>query len=194
VVVVIIGVLAVIAIPSISERIGQMRNDRAAQEIAGIYRSARMRAMGRGSAVLVRYNAGALEVREAVMGGAAPAGCEPLPRPSCTPTGWVTVNPASDRNRVLTKFDVSQLGQYSNQGVHVDLSNPAGTAVTQMDVCFTRLGRTFVRYSIAEGTLFDTLVGVPEARVYRQPAGASAPVGPQRRIAILPNGAARVTL
>lgn len=191
VVVVIVGILAALAIPQVSEQLSNMRTDRAAQEIAGLYRSARMRALGRGSAVLVRYDAGAVQVREAIVGTSAAAGCEQMPSPSCTSTTW---DPGDVTNRLLASFDPTTLTQYKGHDVHVSLLDPAGTARTQMDVCFTRLGRTFVRYSSVPGTAFAPLVGVPEANVYRQPSGLSSPLGPQRHVAILPNGAARVTL
>ena len=77
VVVIIISVLAAIAIPQITTRMRDRRTQAAAQEVSTIYRNARLRALGRGSAVLVRYTTtdtrGTLEVREAVGGTALAA-------------------------------------------------------------------------------------------------------------------------
>lgn len=190
VVVVIIGILAALAIPQISEQLSNARADRAAQEIAGLYRNARFRALGRGSAVLVRYASGAIEVREAIQGTTSTR-CPQLPNPSCTSTTWVA---GEANNRLLTSFDPASLAQYRTHDVHVSLTDPSGAAQTQMDVCFTRLGRAYVRYSSVAGTAFVPLIGAPQATVYRQPTGTPAPIGPQRRIAIMPNGGTRVTL
>src|SRR5512146_66728 len=76
VVVIIIAVLAVMAIPTITQQMRSRRTQFAAKEVAALYRDARMRAMGRGSAVLVRFESnvtaeGRLEMREAVRSGSA---------------------------------------------------------------------------------------------------------------------------
>ncbi|HEU5074348.1 MAG TPA: prepilin-type N-terminal cleavage/methylation domain-containing protein, partial [Polyangiaceae bacterium] len=55
VVVVIIGLLAALATPAITDQMRDRRANQASQELANFYRGARMRALGRGSSVLVRY-------------------------------------------------------------------------------------------------------------------------------------------
>jgi type II secretion system protein H len=55
VVVLIIGLCAAIATPSIASQVRERRSRDAAQRVAQLYSMARMRALGRGSAVLVRY-------------------------------------------------------------------------------------------------------------------------------------------
>ncbi len=71
VVVVIIGILATIAVPQIASRMRERRTNQTAQQIALLYRNARLRAMGRGFAVLVNYDAatGAFRVLETLPAG-----------------------------------------------------------------------------------------------------------------------------
>ncbi|HEY3668813.1 MAG TPA: prepilin-type N-terminal cleavage/methylation domain-containing protein, partial [Polyangiaceae bacterium] len=65
VVVVIIGLLAAISLPQVVQRMRNRRGTQAVQTVAMMYRNARLRAMGRGFAVLVKYTAGVgFEVRE----------------------------------------------------------------------------------------------------------------------------------
>jgi prepilin-type N-terminal cleavage/methylation domain-containing protein len=72
VVVLIIGILASIALPSMLQRFRERRSAEAAQRVAALYRGARMRAMGRGSAVLVRYDeAGMIDSWRGRMAGSA---------------------------------------------------------------------------------------------------------------------------
>ncbi|HSC85960.1 MAG TPA: prepilin-type N-terminal cleavage/methylation domain-containing protein, partial [Polyangiaceae bacterium] len=70
VVVLIITILAVIAVPGISRQLANRRARTSADFIATLYRNARLRAMARGSAVLVRFDAATsrYEVREAIWG------------------------------------------------------------------------------------------------------------------------------
>jgi prepilin-type N-terminal cleavage/methylation domain-containing protein len=53
-VVVIIGVFAVLALPSMVFRLRDRKTSAVGQQLATMYRTARMRAIGRGSTVLVR--------------------------------------------------------------------------------------------------------------------------------------------
>ena len=88
VVVIIISALVVLAVPSITSQMRDRRTQRLSENVSIIYRNARMRAMGRGSAVLVRYDRsnspeGTLEVREGVEGltAATARGCRRQLRP-----------------------------------------------------------------------------------------------------------------
>lgn len=204
VVVVIIGVLAVIAIPSMVSRLRDRRVHQAGEEIATLYRNARLQAMGRGSAVLVRFARtgadspeGRFEVREAVWGTNTPSGtasdvgCQRLPSASCTlntagaAQSWVTVDPATDDNRLIDAF--RPVGVYTD--VRVTITDPAGTATLDtLDVCFTPMGRSFSRAT--PGGTFVPLVGVQRVNVGRYPGGTR--VGIERKVAILPNGVARI--
>ncbi len=201
VVVIIIAVLAVLAVPAITQRMRDRRVYQAAQEVVSIYRGARMRAMGRGAAVLVRYDAtknaaGSLIVQEAVRGTASTTDeCRRLPTSSCVLPTWTT--PAgTDKgqftdNVLVSRFDPWNRSEYADveidmNGAPGDSSN--GNAVSQMDVCFTPLGRAFVRYS-QSGT-WVPLAGVPSAKIWRKDANGDAN-GLTRTVMVMPNGAAR---
>ncbi|MDX2056146.1 MAG: prepilin-type N-terminal cleavage/methylation domain-containing protein [Polyangiaceae bacterium] len=202
VVVVIIGVLSVVAIPALVNRMRDRRVRQAGEEIATLYRNARLQAMGRGSAVLVRYtksgNVSSFEVREAVWGGTTPVGnasganCQRLPSSSCSTNTaglaqtWATANPATDDNRVIDRLNLTAVGQ----DLRSTLLPPTGAELNYLDVCFSAMGRSF-RRTAANGQ-FVPLVGVHQVNVGRYPGAATQPVGVERMVAILPNGAARI--
>jgi type IV fimbrial biogenesis protein FimT len=187
VVVVIIAVLAALAIPQITTRMRDRRTQAVAQEVTTIYRNARLRALGRGAAVLVRYTTtdvrGTLEVREAIGGTAiAAAACQTLPEASCTRLdGWTATN-----SRSVRSFGASVAATFSS--IHIDMRNPDDSAIAAMDVCFTPLGRTFVRFGAGA---WAPLAIVPRANVWRNDGSGSA-AGLQRVVLIPPNGMARL--
>jgi prepilin-type N-terminal cleavage/methylation domain-containing protein len=190
VVVVLIAVLAALAIPSITFRMRDRRTQQAAQMVAQMFAGARMRAMGRGTAVLVRYSnssvaSGTLEVREAVQGAAHDdPNCADLPVSSCLITNWG--NGADKTNRLLSTFDPAIRSEYKD--LQIVMRGPPGVDdVNDMDVCFTPMGSTYVS---VDGGLFSRLSGVPTAIVYRQ--GASGAVGLYRQILVVPNGNAHL--
>ncbi len=206
VVVVIIGILSVMAIPAMINRLRDRRVRQASEEIATLYRNARLQSMGRGSAVLVRFSnaanpGGAFEVREAVWGTSAPSGtasgtgCGRLPSSSCTTNtaggtqSWATVAAATDDNRLIDQF--SPIGQNADIITKV-LAPTVATLLPYLDVCFTPMGRSFFRTDA--GNPFTPLVGVHRVSVGRYPGGATSPsVGVERKVALLPNGTARLT-
>ena len=178
-VVVIIAIVAALAMPSITSRLRDRRTQQAAQKIALFYSNARMRAMGRGAAVLVRYNNGALEMREAIRGSAieTDANCQPLPVSSCTiGNSWAQT---STSNRLIDTFDHTQRGEF--EGVQVALADGS----TTLDVCFTPTGRAFSSNTL--GGALNPLNGVPVANVWRVDS-TSTQVGLTRRVMIMPNG------
>ena len=176
VVVVIIGILASLAVPQIVERLRERRANQAAQEIALMYRNARMRAVGQGFAVLVRYNATGFEVRQALPPAAGACTLQ-LP-PSCTTNLWLT--PGTDY-RVIDAFN-------ANNYPGVTEAVTAGTgAVTALDLCFSPRGRTFSRTNPAN--VLNPTAGMTDVAVSR-----TAVPGKIRRVSILPNGMARLAL
>jgi len=190
VVVIIVAALAVIAIPSITIQLRDRRTRQAAQMVASLYTEARTRAMGRGAAVPVRYDkgsvpSGALEIREAIRGsGAANADCQDLPVSSCLQPAWQLAS----SNRLLTSFNPSIRGEFS--GVQIEMERPgAGGVVNSMEVCFTPLGSSFVRYALSGA--WARLSGVPVANVWRKNTDGSR-LGLTRLVMILPNGAAHL--
>jgi prepilin-type N-terminal cleavage/methylation domain-containing protein len=177
VVVVIIGILATIAVPQIVERLRERRAAQAAGEIALMYRTARLRAMGQGFAVLVNYTAGTgFQVREAMPFGAGTGACTMQLPFSCTSNNWA----APTSYRVVGSFSPS-----AYPGVTQTVS-VAGAATTTLDMCFTPRGRTFFRTnSGATLTPITSMVDVAVTRTF---------TGNTRNVSILPNGMARLSL
>jgi len=195
VVVIIIAILAVIAIPSITRRMRDRRTAQAAEKVSNIFCGGRMRAMGRGAAVLVRFDAstnpeGSLTVQEAVRGSAVTdANCKRLPSASCTLTDWTTpVGNTVAGNVLVSSFAPPAQGQYLDTYITLQGDAAHAGAQQQMDLCFTPLGRAFVRYN-QTGT-FTPLAGVPVAEVYRKTGSAIS--GLVRTVMILPNGSTRL--
>jgi type IV fimbrial biogenesis protein FimT len=201
-VVVIIGIFATLAMPRIILQMQDRRTHEAALRIAQLYQQARMRAMGQGGAVLVRYtntDQGVFETKEALMGvpaSGAPASCQYMPSPSCTtdPTNfWVA---GDSRNRSITILELKPpaliTGSDAVVPVTATLTVPAGSggSASFMDVCFTPLGRAFVRY--ADTDAFTPLNGVPTLNVFR--GSVTAPIGLLRKVLVLPTGIARLEL
>ncbi len=187
VVVVIIGILATIAIPSIRDQMRDRRANQASQTIAELYRGARMRAMGRGSSVLVRYQkntdapAGGLEVWEAVQGG---DDCAPVPRRGCQafpPPGEGT---PPDTQQLIDQFNPGVRSEF--EGVTITmLPTATGAPLTYLDVCFTPMGATFTR-SAHDAPTMTRMAGIHTAQVQR--TGQDW----RRDVLIVPGGAARV--
>jgi type IV fimbrial biogenesis protein FimT len=182
VVVVIIGLLAAIAVPQIASRMRERRTNQAAQQIALLYRNARLRAMGRGFAVLVNYSStSGFRVLETLPAGGL-MNCAPMLPPSCTTTNWAL--PA--QTRVVETFNPDgATGSYAGVLVGVR-TQPGGTVASTLDLCFTPRGRTFSRTLSADA--LAPMTGVIDIQV-----GRAAPML-QRRVNVLPNGMARVSL
>jgi len=180
VVVVIIGILAAIALPQIASRMRERRANQAAQQLANLYRNARLRAMGRGFAVLVNYDSttGAFRVLETLPAGGL-TDCTPRLPPSCTNTNWQL----STATRVVDTFYPSA-GAFSEVTVGVT-AQPSGTTAALLDLCFTPRGRTFSR--LTAGNTLQPMTGVIDITVGR--AGML-----KRHVNVLPNGMARVAL
>ena len=183
VVVLIIGLLAAIAVPQITSRMRERRASQAAQQLALLYRNARLRAMGRGFAVLVNYSAstGEFRVLETLPAGGL-TDCVPRLPPTCSNTSWA-VPTATRLVEKLTPSGVT--GIYS--GITVSVATQPGSSVTStLDLCFTPRGRSFSRTALSNP--LQPMTGVVEITV-----GRATPML-QRRVNILPNGMAQVAL
>jgi prepilin-type N-terminal cleavage/methylation domain-containing protein len=181
-VVLIIAIVAALAMPSIASRMRDRRTQQEAQTIAQLYATARMRAMGRGAAMMVRYNGttGVFQMLEGIVGTAVNPNpnCDPLPTANCIGKVW----DATD-SRPVTTFDPRNRSEFT--GVQVAFAQAgAGGAVTSIDVCFTPMGSAFVGY---DGGGLQRLSGIPTGSVWRIDS-ASNPVGLRRSVLILPNG------
>ncbi|WP_437899149.1 pilus assembly FimT family protein [Sorangium sp. So ce124] len=176
-VVVLIGILAAAASPSFVSGMRDRRVNRTAMEISGIYRLARYQAIGRGTAVLVRWTAstGEFQVRQAQV-DSTPAG--PMIAKSClSVVDWMN---AAETEPVTT---------FHTEGVELasmQLLDPTGTARADADVCFTPRGRTFVRYDPSTG--FAPLLGALRVNV------TNTRTGLLRSVFVPPNGVARLGL
>ena len=179
VVVVIIGIMASVAVPQIVERLHERRANQAAQEIALLYRNARLRAMGEGFAVLVRYNsATGFQVFEAMPFGTGTGACT-LQLPSgCTTNPWAS---AATDYRVVDKL---ALASYPEETAVVNVTGVG--AATVLDTCYTPRGRTFSRTTVANPLQPST--GMVDVAVTRTKTGNT------RNVSILPNGMARLSL
>jgi prepilin-type N-terminal cleavage/methylation domain-containing protein len=181
-VVLIITVFASLAIPSVVVQLRDRRVQEAARRIGMVYREARLRALGRGSAVLVRIVNGDITVMEARVGTEVNgnAGCVDLPVSSCLNTNWS--DPA--RQRTVGGFHLATSGEQADMAVTI--SDSANTAIPNLDICFTPIGRAFARRAIAPGTAFvrdsDTYI----ATVTRPGMTRT------RQVALMPNGTARM--
>lgn len=179
-VVVLIGILAAAAAPSFVNGMRDRRVNRTAMEISGIYRLARYQAIGRGTAVLVRWTAatGDFQVREARVQGTV-AGS--LISQSCrSVANWMDPAQADP---------VTTLHTAGIELAAVELRDPTapdGVVRADADVCFTPRGRTYVRYDT--GGQLVPLLGALRVNV------TNTGTGLLRSVFVPPNGVARLGL
>jgi prepilin-type N-terminal cleavage/methylation domain-containing protein len=176
VVVIIIGVMAAIIIPTASRAMRARRSSGAASQIALAYRIAKMRALARGSAVMVRYQAGQVQTFE------APPGLTTGMTSCSTPGAW---NNCAYQSTTCVPID-----NYQNPGENLNYTLiVGGSQVTGvLDICFSPAGLSYLRTGSAS---FSTMTNVPMIKVWNGGAAdmASSLVN---TVYILPNGAARV--
>jgi len=193
IVVVIVGILAALALPTISRQMRDRRANQAAQTIASFYRTARMRALGRGSSVLVRFRRdgttftqGGFEVWESVSTPSSDASrCAPTPLRGCLLNQWPTVGGTSTQAQLVSNFNPAERTEY--RGVDIAMRTPTDSDDTRqyLDVCFTPIGATYMADNASTLEL-SRMTQIPIARVSR----ASTPG--YREVLVLPNGATRV--
>ncbi|MDP9033345.1 MAG: prepilin-type N-terminal cleavage/methylation domain-containing protein [Myxococcota bacterium] len=204
VVVFIVGIMAALALPTMS----LARYDRHAYDDAGaitqLFRAARTRAIGRGGAVLIAMSAGSgdrgtFTMYEAVStnAGAAGAGLARSPVASCkTPTNWTQT--ATSPPNVLYVDSVSlnnppEVDADIRASLFIYPSATSNTATTfnNASICWTPLGHSFVSTAAPAAAMFDgqlTTVSPLEIRVARtQVTGSSI-----RSVVVPPNGMARL--
>ncbi len=183
VVVLIIGITAAMATPTLTKQVKERRARSTAQEIALLYSSARMRALGRGSSVLVRYHKAerTFTVLESVEGtGVTTAECAARPGLGCLTNDWSNVTPATGTAR-----PVALLTPMTELGVAVSYD---GAERDVLNTCFSPLGRGFS--SFADIGVMTPMAKVATVDVVRTSGGQ----GITRTVAILPNGMARLGL
>jgi len=204
VVVILVGILAVMAIPAMGDaRIDQHAyND--ATLVADLVREARVHAIGRGAATLVTLSAsssdpGTFTMYEAIGADTAneTTGKGTSPRTTCrAPTDWTKTSSAAP-NDVWARQVGQQikLGNYESTyrigaKVYVDTGTPSKK--DQVHICFTPLGRSYLVTTAAP--VFDAaapMTGIVEVELARRDTSAVL-VGLARRVLIPPSGSARL--
>ncbi len=196
VVVLIIGITAALATPTLTRQFKERRARDTAQQIALLYSGARMRALGRGSSVLVHYEAGT-------------AGTPGTPGTPATFTVYESIEgsvlAAITPGETVTCADRPGLGCLSNTWSDTTLTRTVSTysllpeidAVAdggpgQLDICFTPMGRSFVSTTAGLAQLTNPMVAATTFNVQRTAANGGQ--GIVRTVAILPNGMARLGL
>ncbi|HLK40894.1 MAG TPA: prepilin-type N-terminal cleavage/methylation domain-containing protein [Polyangiaceae bacterium] len=202
VVVIIIGVLAILAIPSMSLMLYDRDAYNDAGSIMGFLRDARTRAVGRGGAVLVSLDAdptdstrrGTFLMYEAVSANATGTGGAETPLGNCklptdwtlanlTPIAWFNMNGKLEQNAGITTTLYAYAAATGNTATK--------TAFTNGYVCYTPLGRSYVitgNAPVAKPTFDGQLptVNPIEALVARSGGGTL------RSVLVPPNGMARL--
>ncbi len=191
-VVLIIGVTAALATPSIAGQIRERRARDAAQRVALLYSSARMRALGRGSAVRVTYKKDTgFTVLESIEGvtaaqslSAGRAACAQQPGLGCLANNWT---PEAGTTR-----QVAALPPLTDIAVIAHNATSSDTEQSNLDICFTPLGRSFISFDGQTPT--TPMAGAVTIDVRRTAGGATNYVGLKRTVVVLPNGMARLAL
>ncbi|RYE93501.1 MAG: prepilin-type N-terminal cleavage/methylation domain-containing protein [Myxococcales bacterium] len=184
------SILAAAALPTMSARRRDQRVQTLAQQYALFYREGRMRAMGRGTAHMVRFSStvqprGSAQLFEAVQAVAAGSttSCANLPRvgvDSCGAVNWGV----DAQSRLVATLD--QREELFNEAYAQFFFNT--NAATNVDVCFTPSGRSYIRNGV--GT-FGSFTAVQRIQVRRKVGGNFADLL-ARDVMLLPNGSTRV--
>ena len=183
-VVAIIGIIAALASPVFVRILRDRRVASASNHLAEFYRTARARAMGRGGAIMVRWDgqhafpspadpAGHFTMLEAIRDAACPE-----PASSCMAANWSANSPTS---RYVATFD-ERSSTY--EPAVADMFDPADAQQQFVELCFSPRGRTFVRYAAAQS--FTPLNGVLRVSVRNDKTGMT------RQVIVPPHGVARV--
>ncbi len=189
--VVFIGIIAAASAPSFVRLMKDRRVNNAAQQMASFFRTARARSMGRGSAIMVRWNdnetlpsvakrAGHLTMREAVTGPSGQAA--ELPSTSCFGTDWTNAGVTS--KFVVAFDDRRKRFAAGNNTKFTKFLRDTGSVTPFAEICFTPRGRSFIRY--APGSAWQTMTGVPRIEV------TNTDTNRVRYVVLPPNGAARL--
>lgn len=180
-VVLIITVFAALAVPTVVVQMRDRRIQESARQIALVYRQARLRAMGRGAAVLVRFDGTEFSVLEARQGPAAGT-CADLPLSNCLNRQWVgapTLSRRIDGHSEATAGDMA--------GVSIEMVDAANNPVTELEVCFTPMGRAFSREDINDAVTLAPMTEAYLATVSRTGMTRA------REVVLMPNGTARLS-
>ena len=188
-VVIIITILAALASPILIRQWRERRGQHAASQVAQVFLQARMRALAKGAAVKVTWRKDTgFVVEEATEGPVAAtargyATCAEGPGLGCLSNDWTDAT----TKRLVERYDTDKYALVTGK-------NGAGAAITQMDLCFNPLGRSFASF---DGTKPTTpLASTPTFDIQRidNEGGTFVARGQVRTVVLLPNGMARLAL
>jgi len=191
VVVMIIGVLAALAIPSLSLASYERDTYNDAGSLMQLFREARARAVGRGSATLVSMTASAADrgtfmLYEAVAANPNGVAGTQVPVASCKyPTTWALAN-MSPIDGVNLNGAIEQLAGITAQP---NAYSPTQTAFAAGCICYTPLGRSYVSLGSATAPSFGGLLATLNPISIDVTHANAATI---RTIVLPPNGMARV--
>lgn len=192
VVVSIIAIIAAMAAPSMIRVVRDQRTVKEVYSMMNAFREARLRALGRGTAIRADMqnqaktgNTTQVTVHEAFM---VPVAGYEVPNPQCRTTTWYTPNPAVGATGSKQIYHFSQLldGQPSSQWVGNDQLSGLPIATVDDSICFSPNGRA---YSLVAG------VWGPPPQTFEYQARrleAGAPVGLIRAFKVFGNGTVRM--
>jgi type II secretory pathway pseudopilin PulG len=201
VVVILIGILAVTAIPSMSNARFDRRTYDDASQVAELFRTARTRAIGRGASMLIAMNPpgtvgtrGRFELWEAQVTAGAPVGLGLVgtPMTSCSaPTVWYA--PGTPTKYFVDAVDMN--GNFENNvnaGITSSINDPANVNLPGAYTCVTPLGRWYYSAGVTAPVFIPgaTMSGALQIVVTR--SDTNGKVGISRTVYVPPSGATRI--
>ena len=209
VVVTIIGILAAMAIPTMSDaKLDRHAYDDAGQ-ILSLVRTARTRAMGRGAATMVNFNAngtrGLYRMLEAVApnpGGANDA-TNRLPRGTCTNPTAAAWTEGDFNNTFVDGVNLDGTVEVDanivSRVVTFDATGTGSKATTPVAICFNPMGHSYFfsgtgAPTFSPATPFIGMIAVDVARLFpgQTAIAATTAQGVTRRVLIPSSGNARI--
>jgi type IV fimbrial biogenesis protein FimT len=187
----VIGLMAALSAPVFVQMMRDRRVQQAGLEMRDLVRMARSRALGRGAATVVRWNAsvtgatsrydGQLQIREAISGGTDV--CSPWPASSCSGTDWAAGSTSTTQSvsKPIAAFD-KEVGPY--ELLEVTMVDASGSTIPYAEICFTPRGNTYMRTS-ATGT-FSRLAEIPRFQL------KNIKTNLQSVVVLAPNGDAKL--
>jgi len=196
IVVVIIGLFAALAAPSVISLTRDQHVRRDAISVVDVLRDARARSLGRGAAINVHFqNPTPLVADGAQSSFAVQEGFTPpakLPNPSCVNQNWGTGAGANWVGLLDVLPGRNAQGSTAQVTGSVTSAANAPTPTGNLDICFTPSGRIFVRDNAAGGS-FVALQGFVTFKVQRIEPG-SGPLGVVRNVQLDADGVTKVQL
>ena len=219
VVVILIGILTMMAIPTMGEARYNARTLDDATQIAELYREGRTRAMGRGAAMLVQMASansfgsvtatpsaasgglGLFLLYEAQVAGTAAGGSALLPLPGGSPlsscgapaTNWASIITNSAATALMDEINLNKGGEV-NAMLWTTLHDGSASTPAVGSLCYTPLGRAY--YQATATPVFTPGVGLfhgeLQIAVQRSETGGLHPTGLTRTVVVPDSGSTRI--